>query len=277
VAVFVAAIYSGMRHFVSQSAAERASFVYLCGSFFIPFLIFSATAFQFEYYTVIIFPFAAILCAHYLADYFADYLARPAGHHKLPVAQWVITLLLLALAAGLSVYVGKAVLIVPVLAVSGGLLAYALVKRRQARVFPVLVYPVVGINMLYAFLVTMTALTFTSYSVAHNVNAQLADQSGVPIYVYRMPMVARELSLYSRSAIHDEDDAARLPVAGSRYFLVARTGQYAQLKAQLGRVDEIAEGRWAVHKTGTFPRLLRLAKGLEPLEAISIVQVGGMQ
>jgi 4-amino-4-deoxy-L-arabinose transferase-like glycosyltransferase len=277
VAVFVAAIYSGMRHFVSQSAAERASFVYLCGSFFIPFLIFSATAFQFEYYTVIIFPFAAILCAHYLADYFADYLARPAGHHKLPVAQWVITLLLLALAAGLSVYVGKAVLIVPVLAVSGGLLAYALVKRRQARVFPVLVYPVVCINMLYAFLVTMTALTFTSYSVAHNVNAQLADQSGVPIYVYRMPMVARELSLYSRSAIHDEDDAARLPVAGSRYFLVARTGQYAQLKAQLGRVDEIAEGRWAVHKTGTFPRLLRLAKGLEPLEAISIVQVGGMQ
>jgi hypothetical protein len=125
--------------------------------------------------------------------------------------------------------------------------------------------------------VTMTALTFTSYSVAHNVNAQLADQSGVPIYVYRMPMVARELSLYSHSACHEVEAAAQLPAAGSRYFLVARAEQYARLKAQLGRVDEIAEGRWAVHKTGTFPRLLRLAKGLEPLEAITIVQVGGMQ
>ena len=272
VAVFVAALYSGIRHFVSHSAAERANFVYLCGSFFIPFLIFSATAFQFEYYTVIIFPFAAILCAHYLADYFS----RTAGHNKLLGAQWVITLLLLALAAGLSVYVGKAVLIVPVLAVSGVLLAYALVKRKQARVFPVLVYPVIGINLLYAFLVGMTALTFTSYSVAHNVNAQLADRSGVPIYVYRMPMVARELSLYSRAAIHDADDAAQLPAAGSRYFLVARTEQLAQMDARLGRVDEISVGHWAVHKTGTFPRLLRLAKGREPLETISIVQAGAL-
>ena len=273
VAVFAAAIYSGVRNFTSQSDADRARFVYLCGSFFIPFLIFSATAFQFEYYTVIIFPFAAILCAHYLAEY----LARPAGNRKLPVAQWVITLLLIALAVGLSMYVGKAILVIPVLAVAAGMLIHALLKRKQARAFPVLVYPVIGINLLYGFLVAMTALTFTTYGVAHNVNARLADRSGVPVYVYRMPMVARELSLYSRAAIHDADDAAQLPAPGSRYFLVARAEQFAQLKAQLGRVDEISTGHWAVHKTGTFPRLLRLAKGREPLEPIRIVQVGGMR
>jgi len=273
VAVFVAAVYASIRHFVSRSPAGRASFVYLCGSFFIPFLIFSATAFQFEYYTVIIFPFAAILCAHYLADY----LAQPAGQRKLLVAQWVVTLLLLVLACGLSLYVGKAILIIPVLVVSIGLLVHAMVKKNQARVLPVLVYPVLGINILYAFLVGMTALTFTTYSVAHNVNARLAGQPGLPVYVYQMPMVARELSLYSRAAIHDADDAAQLPAPGSRYFLVARAEQYAQLKSQLGSVDEIAGGRWAVHKTGTFPRLLRLAKGREPLANIRIVQAGRMQ
>lgn len=273
VAVFVAAVYAGIRHFAARRPAGRASFVYLCGSFFIPFLIFSATAFQFEYYTVIIFPFAAILCAHYLADY----LARPAGQRKLLIAQWVTTLLLLVLACGLSVYVGKAILMIPVLVVSIGLLVHAMVKKSRARAFPVLVYPVIGINILYAFLVGMTALTFTAYSVAHNVNAQLAGQPGLPIYVYQMPMVARELSLYSRAAIHDADDAAQLPAPGSRYFLVARAEQYAQLKTQLGHVDEIGEGHWAVHKTGTFPRLLRLAKGLEPLESIEIVGVGGAQ
>ena len=273
VAVFVAAVYAGTRHFVSRSPAGRASFVYLCGSFFIPFLIFSATAFQFEYYTVIIFPFAAILCAHYLADY----LAQPAGQRKLLVAQWVVTLLLLVLACGLSLYVGKAILMIPVLVVSIGLLVHAMVKKNQARVLPVLVYPVLGINILYAFLVGMTALTFTTYSVAHNVNARLAGQPGLPVYVYQMPMVARELSLYSRAAIHDADDAAQLPAPGSRYFLVARAEQYAQLKSQLGSVDEIAGGRWAVHKTGTFPRLLRLAKGREPLANIRIVQAGRMQ
>ena len=273
VAVFAAAIYSGIRHFALRDTAGRASFVYLCAAFFIPFLIFSATAFQFEYYTVIIFPFASILCGHYLAEY----LARPSGTQKLPFAQWVITLLLIVLAAGLSVYVGKALLFIPVLAVAAGLLVHALSGRKRGRVFPVLVYPVVGINMLYGFLVAMTALTFTSYGVAHNVDVLLADRPGVPVYVYRMPMVARELSLYSRAAIHDADQAAQLPPPGERYFLVARAEQLAQLDARLGQFDAIGEGRWAVHKTGTFPRLLRLAKGREPLEAIRIVQVGASQ
>jgi 4-amino-4-deoxy-L-arabinose transferase-like glycosyltransferase len=275
VAVFVAALYAGIRHFGSHSSAERASFVFLCGAFFIPFMIFSATQFQFEYYTVIIFPFAAILCAHHLANYLANVPPRPAGHRKLLVAQWATTLLLLVLAGGLSMYVGKAILMIPVLVVSGGLLVYALVKRPQARVFPILVYPVIGINILYAFLVAMTALTFTSYSVAHNVNAHLADKSGLPVYIYQMPMVARELSLYSRATIVDADDAAQLPAPGSRYVLVFRAAQYAQLKARLGQTDEIAEGHWAVHKTGTFPRLLRLAKGREALETIRIVKAGG--
>ena len=46
IAVFAAALYSGIRHFASRDTAGRASFVYLCAAFFIPFLIFSATAFQ---------------------------------------------------------------------------------------------------------------------------------------------------------------------------------------------------------------------------------------
>jgi 4-amino-4-deoxy-L-arabinose transferase-like glycosyltransferase len=272
VAVFLAAVYSGMRRFVSHSTG-RARFIFLCASFFFPFLIFSATQFQFEYYTVIIFPFAAILCGQYLADY----LARPGGRARLLVAQWVIIMLLLVLAAGLSVYIARPVLMIPVLVISVGLLLHALRNRKQARVVPVLVYPVIAINALYAFLVAMTALTFTSISVAHNVDAQLSGKSTLPIYVYQMPMVARELTLYSRSACHAVDDAAQLPAAGSRYFLVARADQFAQLKTRLGDIRQEAEGNWAVHKTGTFPRLLRLAKGQEPLETIVIVQVGGVR
>jgi hypothetical protein len=35
----------------------------------------------------------------------------------------------------------------------------------------------------------------------------------------------------------------------------------------------VGQGQWVVHKTGTFPRFLRLARGEEPLEDIRIVQV----
>jgi len=272
VAVFFGALYSGMRHLASKNSGERAGFVFLCGAFFIPFMIFSATAFQFEYYTVIIFPFAAILCGQYLEQQ----LTRLAGTNLLVVAQLAITILLIALAVGLCVYVANPLLIALVLAMLAAFLVYGIVMRKQARICAVLAYPVIGIGILYLFLVTMTAQTFLTYSVAHNVNALLADKSGVPVYVYRMPLVARELSLYRQSFCHAVDDPVQLPLAGNRYVLVARAEHFPQLKARLGEVEEITEKHWAEHKTGTFPRLLRLAKGLEPLETIKVIQVGGV-
>ena len=273
VPVFMAALYSGIRHFSSHSVSERSSFVFLCGAFFITFLLFSATSFQLDHYTVILFPFAAILCGKFLAGW----LAQLGNSRKLLIAQLMVTILLVVLAIGLSVYVDNHIVLAVVLAMSGVLLVYGYTMRKQMRASVVLIYPVFGINMLYAFLVTMTALTFTSYSVARNASAQLADKPGAPIYVYQMDIVARELGLYSQSPCYAVDDPAQLPATGSRYSLVIRADQLAQLKEKLGVVEQVAQGRWVVHKTGTFPRLLRLAKGTEPLEDISIVQVKGVK
>lgn len=273
VAVFMAALYSGIRYFSSHNASERSSFVFLCGALFITFLLFSATSFQLDHYTAILFPFAAILCGKFLADW----LAQLGNSRKLLIAQLMVTILLVVLAISLSVYVDNPIVLAVVLAMSGVFLVCGYAMRKQARAGVVLIYPVFGINILYAFLVTMTALTFTSSSVARNASAQLADKPGAPIYVYQMDIVARELGLYSRSPCYAVDDPAQLPATGGRYFLVIRAGQLAQMKEKLGVVEQVAQGRWVVHKTGTLPRLLRLAKGTEPLEDISIVQVKGVK
>jgi hypothetical protein len=45
------------------------------------------------------------------------------------------------------------------------------------------------------------------------------------------------------------------------------------LGANLGKVEQIAQGDWVVHKTGTLPRLLNLAKGEDLLEDIRLVRV----
>ncbi len=268
VAVFVAAMVSGVRKFFAGSGGERASFVFLCGEFFITFLLFSATSFQLDHYTVILFPFAAILCGKFLHDWLAL-----GGGRALLTVQLVLALLLVALAVGLSVYVANAVVLTVVLAMFAALLVYGYATRKQLRGSAVLAYPVFGIAMLYAFLVLTNALTFTSVSVAHNANAQLVGKPAAPIYVYQMDIVARELGLYNRSPSYAVDDAAQLPKSGSYYLLVS--GEHlARLDGQLGKVEPVAQGRWVVHKTGTFPRFLRLAKGTEPLEDIRIVQVG---
>ena len=272
VAVFVTAIYSGVRKFFVRSSGERASFVFLCGAFFITFLLFSATSFQLDHYTVILFPFAAILCGKFLHDW----LAQLGGGRALLIVQLVITTLLVGLAVGLSVYAANPIVLTVVLALFAALLVYGYVSRKQVRASAVLIYPVFGITMLYAFLVLTNALTFTAYSVAHNASAQLAGKPSAPIYVYQMDIVARELGFYNRSPCFAVDDPAQLPTTG-RYFLLVSAERLAQLNGRLGQVAPVAQGQWVVHKTGTFPRFLRLAKGTGPLEDIRIVQVEGVK
>jgi len=268
IAVFVASMVSGVRKLFARSGDERASFVFLCGAFFVTFGLFSATSFQLDHYTVILFPFAAILCGKFLYDW----LAQISGGRALLIMQLAITTLLVFLAVGLSLYVANPIVLAVVLVMLAALLAYGYVNRKQLRADVVLIYPVFGIAMLYAFLVLTNALTFTAYSVAHNVNAQLAGKPDAPIYVYQMDIVARELGLYNQSPCFAVDDPAQLPRSSSYYLLVTGV-QLAQMSGRLGHVEQIAQGRWVVHKTGTFPRFLRLAKGTEPLEDVRIVQV----
>lgn len=272
VAVFVAAMVSGVRQFWAGGTAARAHFIFLCGAFFITFLLFSATKFQLDHYTVILFPFAAILCGKFLTEH----LAQSDGGKPLRIAQWVLTILLAGLSIGLSVRGGNPLVLTVELALLGVLLGYGYVARQQMRSSVVLVFPVFGIVMLYTFLVLTTAQAFTAYSVAYNANRQLAGKAEASIYVYQMDIVARELGLYQRAPCYAVDDAAQLPTTG-RYFLLVRAEQFVQLRGNLGGVEQVGQGRWVVHKTGTLPKLLRMAQGIEPLEDIRIIEVGAMR
>jgi len=268
VAVFIAAMFDGVRRFTQRAVGENAGFVFLCGAFFITFILFSATSFQLDHYTVILFPFAAILCGKFLSDR----LANLQQGRALLIAQGVLTFLLLALALGLSVHVGNALVLAIAAVIVLGMLAYAVINRRQMRMGVLLVFPLFGILALYTFLVLTTALTFIRVGVAHNVDRQLASRPALPVYVYRMDIVARELGLYRSAPAYEVDNMAQLPAQGS-YFLLIEAGQMGAVGPL--RAEQVGQGNWAVHKTGTFPRWLRLAKGAEPLQDIRILQVEG--
>lgn len=270
VVVYGAAMVSGVRNFVARSVAERSQFVYLCAAFFITFAMFSATKFQFDYYTVIIYPFAAILCGHYLAGVSAD-MER---HRKLLFAQVVITLLLVLMVAGLALYVGKMSLIAVVVAMLAATAIYTFVYRVRMHANMLLVLPVFAVSMLYVFLTQMATVTYLSASIPYNVNKLLADKQSAPIYVLQMDViVSRELALYNASPCYAVGEVASLPIKGESYYLLIRAEQLDELGASLGKVEQVAQGDWVVHKTGTLPRLLKLAKGDDLLEDIRLVRV----
>ena len=68
-------------------------------------------------------------------------------------------------------------------------------------------------------------------------------------------------------------DPAKLPASKAPYYLMVRGLQLEKILAPAGgRWVPIAQAQWAIDKTGTLPRMLRLAKGIEPLDDVRIVR-----
>ena len=129
--------------------------------------------------------------------------------------------------------------------------------------------------MAYIFLTLLTALTFTQYSVAHTAVRLFSERPGAPIYVYQMPEVARELALYTSAPCYElENTVPLIPLKGS-YYLLVRHNHAQQLHFEAAQPRYLGAMKLAVHKTGTFDRLLKLAKGTGPLETIDFMQFYG--
>ena len=56
----------------------------------------------------------------------------------------------------------------------------------------------------------MTYLAFSRFSIACNAVKLLGTQSEIPIYVYQMPEVSRELTLYSKASSYELDTVESL-------------------------------------------------------------------
>ena len=233
--------------------------------------MFSATAFQLDYYTVIVYPFAAILCGRFLLR------CLDAGQGKAVwIGQWVCTVLALGLGLGVAVQVGDAGLLTFLL---GACLLAALAVwrwRLWQRAGVLLALPVLSVNILYASLEGMTYIAQTRYSVPYNVLPVLASSPGTAVLVHGMdPTVAWEIGLYRRSAPSLRMEMMDASVEKPKdYFLLIKSEALPALSASLGPHRLVHQGQWVDHKTGLLPRQINLAKGTEPLESFSVLRVG---
>ncbi|MEY4266254.1 MAG: hypothetical protein RIS90_789 [Pseudomonadota bacterium] len=267
VAVAFAALGQAWRGWRHSDRRARGQLVVLGASFAVTFGLFSMTSFQLDYYTVIVFPFAAILCGQYLARA----LASPERQRGLELAQLGTTALLAGLALTLALYVGQPLVTGLVLALLLVGLALGRLRPLPWRVRALLVLPVWGVGLLYSFITVLMTLTYLSVGLAYQAGRQLTPLLAAPVYALQMGLVARELGLYLEAPCVAVTDAAQLPKAGAPYYLLVRAAQLDQLGEFA--LTPVAQGRWAVDKTGLLPRMLQLARGSEGLEDIRLLRV----
>jgi 4-amino-4-deoxy-L-arabinose transferase-like glycosyltransferase len=262
--VFIVAMKTHFKAFGRASASERAAFVFLIASFACTFLLFSATRFQMSYYIDIVLPFAAILCAHFLSN---STVGRP-----LFIGQMCLLFLLAFLVIALGIYVDNSTLLATVALIGICLSCFIYATRAESLNYRAIIYSVLVTNMAYIFLTSLTALTFTRYGLAYNAARLLGARSAVPIYIYRMPEVARELALYTSAQCHQlENTGPLIPIKGT-YYLVVRHTETQELHLDAAQFRLLAAMKLAVHKSGTFDRLLSFARGTGPLETIDFIQ-----
>ena len=269
VAAFGVACWQAVRAWSERQVAWRSRWVYLAGSFAVSFVMFSLTSFQLDYYTVIVYPFAALMCAPWLV-----LACRQPSRRAARWMQAVVGLLTFVLAVWVAWQVGHAQTLWGLAAAVLCWLAYAVWQRQQQHGLTVLVHPVAAVLSLYAVLEAMTLVSHTRYSIPYNVLPWLASQPHWPVMVYRLdPPVAYELGLYRQSAPSVRvSQASELPQSGA-YFLIAKTSDLQDFRDLDLRAQPLIEAQWVDHKTGTLPRQIALAAGRAPTESFSVYKV----
>jgi hypothetical protein len=269
VAAFGVSCWQTVRGWSDRQVAWRSRWVYLAGSFAVSFVMFSLTSFQLDYYTVIVYPFAALMCAPWLVS-----ACRQPSRRAARWMQAVVGILTFVLAVWVAWQVGHAQTLWGLAAAVLCWLAYAVWQRQQQHGLTVLVHPVAAVLSLYAVLEAMTLVAHTRYSIPYNVLPWLASQPHWPVMVYRLdPPVAYELGLYRQSAPSVRvSQASELPQSGA-YFLIAKTSDLQDFRDLDLRAQPLIEAQWVDHKTGTLPRQIALAAGRAPTESFSVYKV----
>ncbi|MDD5028010.1 MAG: glycosyltransferase family 39 protein [Rhodoferax sp.] len=266
VGVAALAVIREWRIFGQRTPEQRATTVFLLGSFGVTFVLFSWSSFQLDYYTVIIYPFIAIFCARDLAERWLADSTWPG----LRAVQWVMSALLLALTLACALSVAWPLGLTTLAGV--WVLALLLARRVALALRRVLVWPVLSVALLYGFLTVTLTLTYREKSLAYNAARQLRAQPVAEVLVLALdPTTARELALYTGWPTRSIARAQDLPnVAGRACYLLARAEQLPELVRQ--HWQPVGQGRWVAHKTGTLPRLLQLARDDSLLEDIRLLR-----
>ena len=206
-------MYQSIKNFKLVNSVEKAKNVYLWASFWLTFVMFSATKFQLDHYTNIIMPFAAILCARYLTS--------KVNHQKLAMAQLVLSSLLAILTIGLSAYLFKFSLNSAIIILPLAVLIYLKQKHHFTYIGQILVFPALAIMSTLVFALLVNQTVYRPYDVGYNL-AKIANQRPLSAGIYDFNIGWTPLEFHSQLAYHNIESAIQLPESGNYYITLKK-------------------------------------------------------
>ena len=205
--VFIAATYTAIRYFKTNTAVDKAKLVYLLASFWLTFIMFSATKFQLDHYTNIIMPFAAIFCA--------SYLNRKFELKRIAQLQFGLSCLILLLNVGITLYLFNSSWLILFALIPGSILIWMFKPQQFSYLERSLVFPSLAISAFFSLALLVDFAICRTYDVGYNLAAQINAKPLAQTYDLHTGWLP--LEFYTQGQFSRIENGVDLPSTGAYY------------------------------------------------------------
>lgn len=217
--IFFVGVWMMVKTLFDRNGKNKEVFIYLLASFFITFILFSATTFQVDHYTNIIFPFASMICAIWLFEAQLNKISQT----KLAVLYYIelfISLILLLAVTLLSsmVLFGFSRILSISLAVLG--FAILLIFRKTSHIRKIYIYPSVAIMVVFIFAMLVNGVVYAKYDAGYQIARYLNTKSNSRVVGYNIDLLSLDLHLTPKDNYQLEDKISMLKPTGEPLYVV---------------------------------------------------------
>jgi len=263
--LFIASLIAVCRCFKAEVTTQRAISIYLQSSFWLTFIMFSATKFQLDHYTNIIMPFAAIIVANYIVN-------QASKLSVIVKIQQGLTFLILCLSLAISIFFFRASWLIISALIPILIMGYCVFQRSKISMGRwILALPALAVASSFIVLMLVNAFVYRSYDAGYNIAQYLKDKPVATVYNLEVPGLINNLEFHADLPVSE----VHLPLPNNYpYYLAIKNDSLSRLESynyeKLATVNEL-------EMTKFIPAMLSTNKYQHSLIVIDLVKITGLR
>src|SRR6185437_8842248 len=225
--VLIVAIFDYCRKNSEIRLGNPSSFYYLVGSFLPTFILFSIAKFQLDYYTNILIPFAAILCANWFVNY---RISKPNDTHRIFYVQIWFAVILVIGVIWLSIFVFGHGSILAISLTGLLMLVLFIMFTHQNDLSKAILYPVLAICLVFVFMLLIYGRIYIKYDAGY-LAARYINMQPQQLQVIDYDVNSLTLEFHSKNKfIRVGDSASELNKLARPYYVFLKADDLSKLQ-----------------------------------------------
>lgn len=272
--IAVVALWSIVKDFSFSSdlpkvAENKGTHVFLIGSIFPSFILFSLTKFQLDHYTNILFPFVSIICAAWICNKATRVVTHPVFYFQIFLS-YIICGIVLILA--LLLFNGKMLVFMMGLAII--CIALFAIFNNNRGLNKAIVYSVFSICLAFILLMLIGGRLYLRYDAGYNI-AQVINQQ-VPVSLVDYKVNYSSLEFHADDSYLRISDESQLLALSPPYYLVTNSDQWNMLESKVKTGEKVNTFSW-IPQNQYISTLFSLAQRNKYMQQLVLIYVAKLK